>query len=217
MKTFMKMNLPNKLTTLRMVAVIILIFIALIPWNGLATGGTFMQNWMYSCYANKDLVWVRIVLCVIFIVASFTDFLDGNIARKNNIVTTYGKFMDPIADKLLVNSLFIILTCWGLVPLGVLLIVICRDIVVDAIRMVMMEKNVVVAANIFGKLKTVVQMIAIPFVLIYPLIFPEFSKVFPLEVFLCYAAAIASLLSGVIYFIQAKDVVLDGALEGAKK
>ena len=166
---------------------------------------------MYSCYANKDLVWVRIVLCVIFIVASFTDFLDGHIARKNGIVTTYGKFMDPIADKLLVNSLFIILTCWGLCPLGVLLIVICRDIVVDAIRMVMMEKNVVVAANIFGKLKTVVQMIAIPFVLIYPLIFPEFSKVFPLEIFLCYVAAITSLLSGVIYFIQAKDVVLEGA------
>ena len=92
-----------------------------------------------------------------------------------------------------------------------LLIVICRDIVVDAIRMVMMEKNVVVAANIFGKLKTVVQMIAIPFVLIYPLIFPEFSKVFPLEIFLCYVAAITSLLSGVIYFIQSKDVVLDGA------
>ena len=116
MKTFMKMNLPNKLTTLRMVAVIILIFIALIPWNGLASGGTFMQNWMYSCYANKDLVWVRIVLCVIFIVASFTDFLDGHIARKNGIVTTYGKFMDPIADKLLVNSLFIILIFIALIP-----------------------------------------------------------------------------------------------------
>ena len=211
MKTFMKMNLPNKLTTLRMLAVIILIFIALIPWNGLASGGTFMQNWMYACYSNKDLIWVRIVLFIIFVLASVTDFLDGNIARKNNIVTTYGKFMDPIADKLLVNSLFIILTCWGLVPLGVLLIVICRDIIVDAIRMVMCEKNVVVAANIFGKLKTVIQMIAIPFVLVYPLIFPNFSKVFPLEVFLCYAAAIASLLSGVIYFIQAKDVVLEGA------
>lgn len=211
MKTFMKMNLPNKLTTLRMLAVIILIFIALIPWNGLASGGTFMQNWMYACYSNKDLIWVRVVLFIIFVLASVTDFLDGNIARKNNIVTTYGKFMDPIADKLLVNSLFIILTCWGLVPLGVLLIVICRDIIVDAIRMVMCEKNVVVAANIFGKLKTVIQMIAIPFVLVYPLIFPNFSKVFPLEVFLCYAAAIASLLSGVIYFIQAKDVVLEGA------
>ena len=169
MKTFFKMNLPNKLTTLRMVAVLIVIAIALIPWNGLATGGTFIQNWMYACYSNKDLVWVRIVLFVIFVLASVTDFLDGNIARKNNIVTTYGKFMDPIADKLLVNSLFMILTCWGLVPLGVLLIVICRDIIVDAIRMVMCEKNVVVAANIFGKLKTVIQMIAIPFVLIYPL------------------------------------------------
>ena len=164
-----------------------------------------------------DMNLLYVISGFIFVVASFTDFLDGNIARKNNIVTTYGKFMDPIADKLLVNSLFIILTCWGLVPLGVLLIVICRDIVVDAIRMVMMEKNVVVAANIFGKLKTVVQMIAIPFVLVYPLIFPEFSKSFPLDVILCYAAAIASFLSGVIYFMQAKDVVLDGATSKGEK
>ena len=143
--------------------------------------------------------------------ASLTDMLDGKIARKNNLVTTYGKFMDPIADKLLVNSMFIILTFYGLVPLGVLLVVICRDIIVDAIRMIMCEKNVVVAANIFGKLKTVVQMIAIPFVLVYPLIFPNFSVVFPLDTFLCYIAAITSLVSGVIYFMQAKDVVLEGA------
>lgn len=212
MKTFLKMNLPNKLTTLRMLAVLVVIAIAMIPWNGISTTyDSYMQNWMYSCIANKDIVWVRVTLCVLFIVASLTDMLDGKIARKYNLVTTYGKFMDPIADKLLVNSMFIILTFYGLVPLGVLLVVICRDIIVDAIRMIMCEKNVVVAANIFGKLKTVVQMVAIPFVLVYPLIFPNFSLVFPLDTFLCYIAAITSLLSGVIYFMQAKDVVLEGA------
>ena len=212
MKTFLKMNLPNKLTTLRMLAVLVVIAIAMIPWNGISTTyDSYMQNWMYSCIANKDIVWVRVTLCVLFIVASLTDMLDGKIARKYNLVTTYGKFMDPIADKLLVNSMFIILTFYGLVPLGVLLVVICRDIIVDAIRMIMCEKNVVVAANIFGKLKTVVQMVAIPFVLVYPLIFPKFSLVFPLDTFLCYIAAFTSLLSGVIYFMQAKDVVLEGA------
>ena len=214
MKTFLKMNLPNKLTTLRMFAVLIVIAIAMIPWNGISTDGSnYMQNWMYSCIANKDIIWVRVVLVVLFIIASLTDMLDGKIARKYNLVTTYGKFMDPIADKLLVNSMFIILTFWGLVPLGVLLIVICRDIVVDAIRMILSEKNKVVAANIFGKIKTVVQMIAIPFVLVFPLIFPKTSLVFPLDTFLCYLAAVASLLSGVIYFVQAKDIVLEGATE----
>ena len=107
MKGFFKMNLPNQLTTLRMFAVLVVIAIALIPWNGLAEGGSYMQNWMYACIANKDIVWVRVTLCVLFVVASFTDMLDGKIARKHNLVTTYGKFMDPIADKLLVNSMFI--------------------------------------------------------------------------------------------------------------
>ena len=209
MKTFFKMNLPNKLTTLRMLAVIVVVFIALFPWGGIVGEG--IQGWMYACRLNRDIPWVRITLCVLFILASLTDMLDGKIARKYNLVTTYGKFMDPIADKLLVNSMFIILTFWGLVPVGVLLVVICRDLIVDAIRMIMCERNVVVPANIFGKLKTVVQMIAIPFVLVYSLIFRRGALSFPLDVILCYVAAITSFLSGVIYFMQAKDVVLEGA------
>ena len=111
MKTFFKMNLPNKLTTLRMVAVLIVIAIALIPWNGIK--GTGIEAWLYASMANKNIEWVRYTLCGLFIVASFTDMLDGKIARKHNLVTTYGKFMDPIADKLLVNSMFIILTFWS--------------------------------------------------------------------------------------------------------
>ena len=112
MKTFLKMNLPNKLTTLRMVAVIIVIAIALIPWNGIIGSG--IEAWMHACILNKYTNWVRITLCILFILASLTDMLDGKIARKYNLVTTYGKFMDPIADKLLVNSMFIILTFWGI-------------------------------------------------------------------------------------------------------
>ena len=193
------MNLPNKITTFRMICVVFIAILLLIPTDGILVVPFF------------ELPITSIIAWVLFIVASISDFVDGYIARKYNLVTDYGKFMDPIADKLLVNSLFIILTCWGLVPLGVLLIVICRDIIVDAIRMVMCEKNVVVAANIFGKLKTVVQMIAIPFVLVYPLIFKDIADIFPLDTFLCYIAALASLLSGVIYFMQAKDVVLEGA------
>ncbi len=210
MKTFLKMNLPNKLTTLRMLAVIIVIAIALIPWGGISGNGTFLQNWLSSSIANKDIIWVRITLCVLFIVASLTDMLDGKIARKHNLVTTYGKFMDPIADKLLVNSSFIILTFWGLVPIGVLLVVILRDIVVDAIRMIMCERNIVVPANIFGKFKTVMQMIAIPFVLVYPLIAKDFALILPLDIILCYLAAIASFVSGIVYFVQAKDVLFEG-------
>ena len=216
MKTFFKMNLPNKLTTLRMVAVLIVIAIALIPWNGV--NGEGMQSWLVANQANQYIDWVRYTLCGLFIVASLTDMLDGKIARKRNLVTTYGKFMDPIADKLLVNSMFMILTFWGLVPLGVLLVIICRDIIVDAIRMIMCEKNVVVPANIFGKLKTVIQMVAIPFVLVYPVLFSDLAASFPLDTILCYVAAIASFLSGVIYFMQVKDVVLEGATsEGENK
>ena len=130
-----------------MLAVIVLIFIALIPWNGLASGGTFMQNWMYACYSNKDLVWVRIVLFVIFVLASVTDFLDGNIARKNNIVTTYGKFMDPIADKLLVMSTLIVLLEKGMfsafgIGFGFAIIVIlAREFAVTGLRTIAADNN----------------------------------------------------------------------------
>ena len=144
------MNLPNKITTFRMVLVVILVAILLLPFD-------------YGMVGNSSLSWKYLIAFIIFIVASISDYFDGHIARKYNLITTYGKFMDPIADKLLVNSSFIIMATQtpDMVPVIAVVIMIARDIVVDALRMISVQKGIVIAANIFGKLKTVTQMIAI--------------------------------------------------------
>lgn len=197
-----RMNLPNILTVCRMAAVIVLVVIALLTWE------KEVPNFAHE--------WLRLTICGLFIVASVTDFLDGHIARKRNIVTTFGKFMDPIADKLLVNSTFIILTAWGVVPIIVTLLIIARDLIVDAIRMVMVQHNVVIAASIWGKLKTICQMICIPTILLSPSIdgllgTGEFFWV--VGQVMCYICAAVSLFSGVDYFWKNRKTILDGALE----
>lgn len=197
-----RMNLPNILTVCRMAAVIVLVVIALLTWD------KDIPNFAHE--------WLRLTICGLFIVASVTDFLDGHIARKRNIVTTFGKFMDPIADKLLVNSTFIILTAWGVVPIIVTLLIIARDLIVDAIRMVMVQHNVVIAASIWGKLKTICQMICIPTILLAPSIDAllgsgEFFWI--IGQVMCYVCAAVSLFSGVDYFWKNRKTILDGALE----
>jgi len=198
-----RMNLPNILTTCRMVAVIVLVVIALISWDGVLV-------------SNFELEWLRITICGLFIVASVTDFLDGYIARKRNIVTTFGKFMDPIADKLLVNLTFVILTAWGVVPVLVTILIIARDLIVDAIRMVMVQHNVVIAASIWGKLKTICQMVCIPTVLLslsVDSLLNTGSFFWDAGQVLCYLCAVISLFSGVDYFWKNRKTVLEGALE----
>jgi CDP-diacylglycerol--glycerol-3-phosphate 3-phosphatidyltransferase len=196
------MNLPNKLTTLRMVAVLAFVIIALFPWNGIQSpdSNDFLKTWITASNDNFKITWVRITLVSIFALGSFTDFLDGYIARKYNLVTTYGKFMDPIADKLLVNSTLIVLAFWNIVPVGCVLIMILRDIFVDSIRMVVISNGKVVAANKFGKAKTVLQMVGLIVVFITP-----FFTELPIGQIIIYLAAAVSLFSGVIYFIQNKN------------
>ncbi|MDR0832319.1 MAG: CDP-diacylglycerol--glycerol-3-phosphate 3-phosphatidyltransferase [Bacillales bacterium] len=203
MKTFIKMNLPNKLTTLRMLAVIVFLVLALIPYNGIAENGNFLHSWFMASHENFNIEWLRWTLAGIFIFASLTDYLDGYLARKNNLVTTYGKFMDPIADKLLVNSALILLTAWNIIPLGCTIIMILRDIFVDAIRMLAVSNGKVLAANVFGKVKTVLQMVGLATVFIWPV----FNLTFPFDTILIYLATIASLLSGIIYFIQNRKLI----------
>lgn len=196
MKFFLKMNLPNKLTTLRMLAVIVLLIIALFPWgliNGTSYNGTFIEKW-YAATNNSKEEWVRYTMLIIFALASFTDFLDGYIARKNNLVTTYGKFMDPIADKLLVNSILILFAAWHLIPVECAVIMIARDIFVDALRLIGIQKGKVIAANKWGKAKTVAQMISIIIILI------PVTMDFPLNFILIYLATFISLVSGIKYF-----------------
>ena len=187
-----KMNLPNKITVLRMIIVLAIIVLALLP-----KGNTFGFWKLEYDYRSVSIL-------VLFIIGSFSDFLDGHIARKHNLVTTFGKFMDPIADKLLVNSLFIILTGLGQIHWLVTVIMVGRDIIVDVIRLIMVERGTVIAASKLGKLKTITQMVALILVLALPGI--KYIAYFT------YLAAGVSLISGVDYFWKNKKVLLEDVL-----
>jgi CDP-diacylglycerol--glycerol-3-phosphate 3-phosphatidyltransferase len=142
----------------------------------------------------------RAIIFALFVVGALTDYFDGVIARKQNLITTFGKFLDPIADKLLVNTLFIILAWQQEVSVLIPIIFIVRDTIVDAIRLIAIDKRVVIAASSLGKLKTISQMVALALVLLY----------LPLAEYIVYLAAITSLVSGIDYFNKSKDMVLEG-------
>jgi len=130
------MNLPNKLTVLRMIMIV--------PFVILLLGG--INDW---------------IALAIFIIASLTDMLDGKIARKYNLVTNFGKFMDPLADKLLVCSALIGLIALERIPAWVVIIIIAREFIISGFRTVAADNNVVIAASYWGKFKTVFQMIMV--------------------------------------------------------
>lgn len=196
------MNLPNKITIFRLICVIIIDALILIPWNN-------FTNLINIPFLNVDIIYL--IVFVIFVLASFSDYLDGHIARKYNLVTNFGKFMDPIADKLLINSLFILLVINGPIKIPVIipLIMIMRDTVVDVMRMVAVEQGKVIAANIFGKAKTVAQMIALIFVLLNDFPFSYLKFDYPIALILCYIAMIISLISGIIYIKDNVSILKD--------
>lgn len=195
------MNLPNKLSLFRICLVPILVMVYLLPYKEM--GIQVIQFHING--VNISLVDVACLM--LFIIASITDFLDGYLARKNNWITSFGKFIDPIADKLLVNTSFLLLAFSNDVPIVAVFIMIWRDTIVDAIRMMASNKGKVMAAGILGKLKTVIQMVAIivcflnniPFVFIH----------IPMDLILVWTACIISVLSGIAYFVQAKDILME--------
>ena len=134
------MNLPNRLTVLRVCMVPV--FVVFMLWNGFGSSAKY-------------------VAAVIFILASMTDWLDGYLARKNNLVTDFGKFMDPIADKLLVCSAMICLVEKGALPAWIVIIIIGREFIISGFRLVASDKGVVIAASYWGKFKTVSQMLMV--------------------------------------------------------
>lgn len=190
------MNLPNKLTMLRivMVPVVVLIYL-LIPHDFCVVSQT-------NGLALRD-----ILVFLVFAAASFTDMLDGQIARKQHLITSFGKFADPIADKMLVNTLLILLVYTHQANVVAVLLMIARDLVVDGLRMLASQHGKVVSAGFFGKLKTVLQMFAIVFLLLknWPFIYVGL----PVDQILLWAATLASLWSGFVYFVQLKDYVLE--------
>ena len=150
---------------------------------------------------------VNLIILALFTLASITDFLDGYLARKNNQVTTFGKFVDPIADKLLVNTVFILFAYQGVVPVIAVLILIWRDTVVEGIRMIAARNGVTIAAAFLGKVKTVAQMLTIILYLAGNLPF-ELVQL-PIHELMLWFTVIISVLSGVSYFVQAKDMILE--------
>lgn len=194
------MNLPNKLTIFRIILVPVMVIISLLNIQG-----TFL---------NIPITYWLINL--IFIIASITDHLDGKIARKNNQITTFGKFADPLADKILVLSAMLILVEFGKLPAWIPIIVLSREFVVSGYRLIAVEKGgQVIAANIWGKLKTVTQMIAIVLSFLDLNAFAAFITknlsgynlvINILSTLFMFASAIATIFSGWSYIKNGKEL-----------
>lgn len=146
------MNLPNKLTVFRMILIV--------PFVLLLLGGLYHWGWFTALFGGI-LEYTDYIALAIFIVASLTDLLDGKIARKYNLVTNFGKFMDPLADKLLVCAALICLVEMGRIPAWIVILIISREFIISGFRLVASDKGVVIAANYWGKFKTTFQIIMV--------------------------------------------------------
>lgn len=198
----MKMNLPNKLTILRIILSVVIIFILLFPFYNI--------NMEFPKYivGRKILIDSKyIVVAILFVIASITDFLDGKIARKYNLVTNEGKVLDAIADKVLVNSVIIILSVQGFISPIIPVVLIVRDEIVNSLKMLAAKDGSQVAAIMTGKIKTACLMVGIVLTLIYNLPF-ELYGIYVSDALLV-IATVFSIISGVQYFLRYKKYIFE--------
>lgn len=196
------MNKANRITMSRIIMSLIIIILLLFPFDQI---GLSFPTYLVK---GKVLLDSKYVLAgILFIIASFTDFLDGYTARKYNMVTDFGKMIDAISDKLLTNSVLIIFACTGRIAPVIAVIIVMRDIVVDSIKMVIGSKGAVVAAIKVAKAKTATLMVGMILTFFSNLPF----ELIPLRVsdFLLVVAAILSIISGVKYYIMAKPYLTE--------
>ena len=185
-------KLPNKLTNLRLILSLIIIFILIFPFS--------MININFKKFLVNDTVVLdtkMVIVGILFIISSITDFLDGHLARKYNNITDYGKLMDPIADKILVNSVLIILSSYGYIHPIVPVVVIIRDIIINSLRMVAASSGVAEPAGTTGKVKTAFLMIGIILKLFGNLPFGIFN--IAIDDFFLVAGTVLCLISGYEY------------------
>lgn len=196
------MNLPNKLTMTRIIMAFIIMVLLLFPFDAMGIA-------LPKLFVNETIVIdVKYIIAgVLFILASITDFLDGYIARKYNLITDFGKMIDAIADKVLVNSVLIILCASGFIHPIITVVIIVRDSIVNAIKMVAGNKGKAVAAIKSGKWKTACLMVGITLTLFYNLPFELWN--FRVSDFLLIIAAVLSVISGVQYYLLNKDLIFD--------
>lgn len=195
------MNLPNKITCVRLALAVIVLVLLCLPWSSL--GWSDESRIIPIMGEQVDIV--MLIAGALFAIASFTDFLDGYIARKNNIVTDFGKVMDAIADKVLVNAILVILASTGFISPVIPVVIIVRDIVVDSIKMVAGNKGRVVAAIHMGKLKTACMMVGVTLTLFYNLPFELWN--IRVSDALLIIAAVLSVVSAIQYFNMNKDLI----------
>lgn len=196
------MNLPNKLTMTRIFMTFLIILVLLFPFSAMGINVT-------TIFVNESIVIdIRYLIAgVLFILASVTDFFDGKIARKYNLVTDFGKMIDAIADKILVNSVLIILCAQGFIHPIIPVVIIVRDTIVDSIKMVAGSKGQVVAAIKTGKYKTASLMIGIVLTLFYNMPFELWNL--HISDFLLIVAAVLSIISGIQYYEMNKKYIFD--------
>ena len=179
------MNLPNKLTVMRMILIPFFVFFMLAPY--------------FEGYGNYIAV-------AIFIIASLTDMLDGKIARKYNLVTDFGKFMDPLADKLLVCSAMICLIEKGQLAAWIVIIIIAREFIISGFRLIAADNGIVIAASYWGKFKTTFQMIGVV-LLIFNI--PALSTLTTIIVWIALALTVISLVD---YIVKNAGVLTEGKM-----
>lgn len=188
------MNLPNKLTIFRVILIV--------PFVLLLLGGCGNWNWFNAAFGSI-MDYVDYIAVAIFIIASLTDLLDGKIARKYNLVTNFGKFMDPLADKLLVCSALICLVEMDRLPAWIVIIIIAREFIISGFRLIASDNGIVIAASYWGKFKTTFQMLMV-IVLILNINHPFFQI---LGTVLTYVSLILTVISLVDYLAKNKDVL----------
>ena len=187
------MNLPNKLT------------IGRLGITALFVTAMSIENY-----------WAQVMALLLFIIASITDFYDGKIARENNLITDFGKLMDPLADKVLISAAFVLLCERGLVPAWIVISIISREFLVTGLRLVASAKGSVISADSLGKLKTILQMTAVIYLLLYiiaePLLLNNAITAQILKtcgIAIAMAAGLITLVSGVSYVLKNKQIILD--------
>ena len=196
------MNLPNKITTVRIFLSIFILGILLFPF--------YQINFKFPEYLVADRILVDtkyIIVGVLFLIASLSDFIDGYIARKYNMVTDFGKVMDAVADKILVNGILIMLAYDGFISVLIPVVIITRDIFVDSIKMVVGSKHKAVGASIAGKVKTIFMMTGITLILFYNLPFELLN--IRIADLLILIGTVLSIVSGFEYYYKNKNFILE--------
>ncbi len=190
------MNLPNKITVSRIFLIPLFLIVLTINFD-----------WGEINIGNNTLPVTQLVGSIIFIIASLTDWLDGYIARKYNLITNMGKFLDPLADKLLVSAAFIMLIELQIAPAWIIIVIISREFAITGFRLVASGEGVVLAASSMGKLKTVSQILAVILLMLNN--FPFSYTNIPVDMIMLYIALIFTVWSGLDYFIKNWNVMRD--------